>query len=75
RGRSDRPCFVPPDVDEVGAFLGEVVEGPILPVAHWDLEAEERDRDLALERARDTSAISFSGIDCARETMSVQHNI
>lgn len=38
-------------MDEVGAFFGEVLEGPVLPAAPRGLEAEERDRDLPLERA------------------------
>ena len=37
-------------MDEVGALFGEVVEGEVLPVVLRDLEAEERDCDLALER-------------------------
>jgi len=38
-------------VDEVGALFGEVVEGPVLPVALRCLQAEEGDRDLPLEGA------------------------
>ena len=45
------PCLVPTDVDEVGALFGEVLEGPVLPVAQRSLKAEGRDRDLALEQA------------------------
>lgn len=33
RGRLESPCFVPPDVDEIGAFLGEVLKRLTLPAS------------------------------------------
>jgi len=59
-GRSYRPCRVPPDIDQVSAFFGEVLERPVLR-----LHPRERPADplhIPVRLVRPGSRVVFSPV-------------